>query len=127
MNRITAILLCLVAACAAGGAMAEQRVAEFTGNESTVTRVFEVEAPWIIDWGVASEYRSGTSIEVWLINADDESNLGYVVTTTGTGDGVKLFEEGGHFYLRVNSALVDWRLTVKTLTPDEARQYTPRD
>ncbi|MEJ2534484.1 MAG: hypothetical protein P8008_03200 [Gammaproteobacteria bacterium] len=99
---------------------------QFSGSESTVTAPFEVEAPWIIEWRVTSEYRTGPSIETWLIDADSEANRGYVVSTTGTGEGVKLFEDGGRFYLRVNSSLMNWHLAVTELTADEAAGYTPK-
>jgi hypothetical protein len=127
MNGKLFIATCLAAACLAGAARAEQEVVQFNGDESTVTAPFEVEAPWIIDWRVTSEYRAGPSIEVWLIDADSEANLGYVLSTTGTGDGVKLFEDGGYFYLRVNSSLMDWHLAVTELTAEEAAAYTPKE
>jgi len=127
MNTLLRTTLFLLLLCGASPAWSEDLVEQFAGSESAVTGEFEVNAPWIIDWLVTSDYRSGISIEVWLIDASDGSNLGYVVNTTGTGNGVKLFDESGRYYLRVNSALVNWNLKVSQLTPEEARSYTPRD
>jgi len=126
MNSRTIATLCLSFSCFLAPAWAEEPVQEFTGSDSAVTPVFEARAPWIIDWEVNSDYRTGPAIEAWLIDADNESNLGYVLNTTGTGHGVKLFEQGGRFYLRVNSSLVRWRFTVSELNEQEAGQFTSR-
>jgi hypothetical protein len=112
--------------CAAWNASGEELVEVFTGNSNAITDEFEVRAPWIIDWRVTSEYRTGASIEVSLVDAEKGPHIGYVLTTTGTGNGVKLFEEGGRFYLRVNSNLVNWTLKVVQLTEEEAELYTPK-
>lgn len=115
--------LCCVALQAAGN----EPVETFSGDSSATTAEFEAEAPWIIDWRVTSEYKAGASIEASLIDAVTGSHVGYVLNTTGTGSGVKLFEQSGRFYLRVNSSLVNWTLKVEELSPEEAGRYTPRE
>lgn len=125
MQRIHLIAICIAACCVATNAGGKELVAEFTGDASVTTGEFEAEAPWVIDWRVASEYRAGTTIEVSLIDAEKGAHLGYVLNTTGTGNGVKLFEQGGRFYLRVNSSLVNWTLKVEQLSEEEAGLYTP--
>ncbi len=102
-------------------------VEEFSGDRSAGTAEFEVRAPWIVDWRVASAYRTGTTIEVFLVEAGTGVNAGMLLTTTGTGNGVKLFDEGGRYFLRVNSNLVDWTLRVEELSEEEASRYTPKD
>jgi hypothetical protein len=127
MKRTLQIGLCAALLSVFNHAAGEELVAEFSGDKSTVTEEFEVEAPWVIDWLVTSEYRTGASIEVSLVDANLGSHLGYVVSTTGTGDGVKLFDQGGRFYIRVNATLMHWLLRVKALSEEEAEGYTPKE
>jgi len=111
----------------ASGAQGKDLVEEFVGTQSVAaTAEFEAQAPWIVDWRVTSEYRTGANIEVSLVDAASGSHLGYVLTTSGTGNGVKLFEQGGRFFFRVNSSLVRWTLKVEELTRDEADRYAPK-
>lgn len=122
-NRIVLALALFGWACCAAG---KTLVGEFTGDLSANTAEFEVQAPWIVDWRVTSEYRAGTSIEVYLVQAGSGVNAGLLLSTTGTGNGVKLFDEGGRYYLRINSQLVNWTLKVQELSAEEAQRYTPK-
>jgi len=100
-------------------------VALFRGSESRTTPEFEVEAPWIIDWRVTSREGFELAVDVSLERAGTGVHVGNVLMTKGTGNGVRLFEEGGRFYFRVNSSFANWSLKVIQLTPDEAEAYTP--
>jgi len=127
MKRSYAILLGLAMSLAAASANARELIENFTGDKSGATHEFDAQAPWIVDWWVTSEYRTGTATEVTLINADTGQDVGYVLNTTGTGNGVKLIDESGRFYFRVDSSLVSWHLKVEQLTRDEAKLYTPKE
>jgi hypothetical protein len=49
-----------------------------------------------------------------------------VLHTKRKGNGVKLFEEGGTFQLRISSTLARWRIKIIQITDEEAELYTPR-
>ncbi len=98
-------------------------ITEFRGSESRYTGEFEVQAPWILDWRVTSDL--APAVEVTLLQAGTGVFVGSALRTKQTGNGVRLFQEGGRFQFRVNSTLANWTLRVEQLTRAEAEQYTP--
>ncbi|MEE4294072.1 MAG: hypothetical protein V2I79_08890 [Xanthomonadales bacterium] len=108
-------------------AVAEQLVREFSGSRTMQTPEFEVEAPWLIDWRVNSEYRDSMGLTIVLLNEPSQTHAGTVMKTKYVGDGLRLFEEGGRFSLKVDSVLSNWTIKVIQLTPEEAEQYTPKE
>ena len=122
------LLLTLVLSMALPGpASAEQLVREFKGDRSTETAEFEVDAPWLIDWRVNSEYVNSMGFDVELVNAPSGSHAGRVVKTKQRGDGLRLVDEGGRFRFKIVSALAYWTIKVIQLTPEEAEAYRPKD
>jgi hypothetical protein len=105
---------------------AEQQSLEFKGSSSTTTPKFTVEAPWILDWRVFSDFPQSMSIEIALLDGTTGMHAGLVSQTKELGNGVKLFEEGGTYQLRIDSDLARWQVLVKELTTEEAEQYTPK-
>jgi len=105
---------------------AEQLVKEFTGNRSMNTAEFEVQAPWIVDWRVTGELSKVVAVDVSLINATTGAYEGRVIQTKTAGNGVKLFNESGRYYFRVDATMMGWTLKVKQLTKEEAKLYTPK-
>ena len=101
-------------------------VGRFTGSGSGETAEFEVRAPWLLDWRVNGDFPQMLAIEVSLIEARSGTHAGYVLKTKQRGNGVRLFQEGGLFRLKVDATLADWILKVEQLSRDEAEQYTPR-
>jgi hypothetical protein len=91
-------------------------VREFSGNKNTTTAVFTVEAPWLLDW----------RLDISLIEARTGRHVGRVLHTKYKGNGVKLFDEGGTYQLRVSSTLARWRIRIEQITAEEAELYTPR-
>ncbi|NIV19084.1 MAG: hypothetical protein GWN54_00130, partial [Gammaproteobacteria bacterium] len=63
--------------------------------------------------------------DVSLERAGTGVHVGSVLKTKATGNGVRMFDEGGRYYLRVNSAFANWTLKVVELTREEAEAYTP--
>lgn len=119
----TLLALCFLA----GTAAAQQEEAlEFTGSSSTTTPKFTVEAPWILDWRVFSDFPQSVSIEVALLDGTTGLHEGLVLQRKEMGNGVKLFNEGGTYQLRIDSDLARWQILVKELTEEEAEQYTPK-
>jgi hypothetical protein len=125
MQRLFPILVALALHALAGAAQAGDLVRQFSGDRSTQTAEFEVEAPWLIDWRVNSDFPSSMGISVVLLNASGAYE-GIVLKTKAPGNGVRLMEQGGRYSLKVDSTVTRWVLKVEQLTPAEAELYTPK-
>ena len=108
-------------------AVAEQLVREFSGSRTKQTAEFEVEGPWLLDWRVNSEFVESMGMTVVLLNEPTRTHAGTVMKTKYPGNGLKLFEEGGRYSLKVDAVLANWTIKVIQLTPEEAEAYTPKD
>lgn len=104
----------------------KQTVREFRGSDNRTTPEFTVEAPWILDWRLDGDYDQLVALEVTLIEANTGRHIGQVVHTKRKGNGVRLFDQGGTYQLRVSASLARWTLKIAELTDDEAALYTPR-
>ena len=124
MSYLIRMTLCLM--LASGVASAGELVREFKGADSANTAEFEVEAPWILDWRVSGEFAESIAVDVALLEAGTSAHVGNVLKTKRTGNGVRLFKQGGRFYFRVNSSMANWTLRVEQLSPEEAEDYTPK-
>jgi len=127
MNRffyrwVVLVLLC----CFAGTASSKELIQEFKGSDSKTTTEFEVKAPWIVDWRTNGDYPGQMAVEINLLSPTGEY-LGKIARTKYVDDGVRLFNEGGHFMLQVNSSLASWTLRVEQLTREEAETYKPKE
>ncbi len=118
---ITALALLLVSA-----ANSRSLVREFSGNKNTTTAEFRVEGPWLLDWRLDSEYGQMVALDISLIDARTGKHLGRVLHTKFIGNGLKLFDDGGTYQLRISSTLARWRVKIEQITPEEAELYTPR-
>ena len=125
MNRLRTMLFCLALA-PAFDAGAEEVVRQYSGDRSTETPEFEVEGPWLIDWRVNSDYPGSMGFGVDLVRAGRGIHEGRVVKTKAPGNGVRLLEDGGRFYFKVDATVAYWTIKVIQLTPEEAELYTPR-
>jgi len=127
MNRFLFSFVILVALCCfTGNATSKELIQEFKGTGNKNTAEFEVKAPWIVDWRTQGDYPGQMAVEVSLLTAAGEY-VGKIVTTKYVDNGVKLFNEGGHFVFQVNSSLASWTLRVEQLTRQEAESYTPKE
>lgn len=108
------------------GAQAEELIKEFKGSRSTTTLEFEVQAPWIIDWRVSGDPSEVTAVDISMFNAATGAHEGVVLRKKSAGNGVRLMDQSGRFYFRVDAALLDWTLKVIQLTDKEAEAYTPK-
>ena len=125
MKHAFTAALCAVAAAVAIDAAAEHRVAQFSGSGSGNTPEFEARAPWIMEWVVSGEEGQYEVIEIGLVNASTGQYEGVAVKSKMAGSGVRLFENGGHYYFRIASSLMNWHINVVELTQEEAKQYQP--
>ena len=116
---VLSLLLCLPVSGA-------ELVREFSGEGITTTTEFEVEAPWILDWRVNSDYQRNMAIEVHLVDSLTGLHRGLILQTKYPGNGVKLFNQGGRYKFRVSATFARWHLKVEELTREEAELYTPR-
>ena len=122
-KRIIYALIGILAALPVTGA---QVVREFSGQGARTTSEFEVQAPWILDWRVNSEYQKAMAIEIHLVDGVTGFQEGLILKTKYPGNGVRMFNESGRFKLRISATLSRWNLRIEELTPEEAELYTPR-
>jgi hypothetical protein len=123
LRWVISIALCF----ASTGLAAKELIREFKGTQSTTTAEFEVKAPWILDWRVSGEWSRALAVEASLVEAGTGVHQGSVIKTKYVGDGVRLFDQGGHFQFQVDSTMANWTLRVEQLTREEAELYTPKE
>lgn len=122
VRRILVVSLAL----AALPALASDVVKEFSGTGNMMTPVFVVESPWILDWRLNGDYETLIALNITLVEARTGKHVGRVLHTKYRGNGVKLFDKGGTFQLRVSATLARWNIKIEQLTDEEAELYTPR-
>ena len=128
MNRVLYSVLIFAALCCFSSiANSKELIKEFKGSESRTTAEFEVKAPWIVDWRTTGDYPGSMAVEVNLVTSPGGQYVGKIVSTKWIGNGIKLFNEGGKYRLKVNSSLLNWTLRVEQLTTSEAETYTPKE
>ena len=122
LKKISVVLLALGAL----PVLASDVVKEFSGTSNMMTPVFTVESPWILDWRLNGDYEAMLALDITLIEARTGKHVGRVLHTKYRGNGVKLFDEGGTYQLRVSATLARWNIKIEQLTEEEAELYTPR-
>jgi hypothetical protein len=125
MQRLILALAGLAACAQLGLSQAGELVRQFSGDRSMQTAEFEVEAPWLIDWRVNSEFPQTMGVAVALLNASGAYE-GLVVKTKAPGNGVRLMRKSGRFAFKIDSSVANWTLKVEQLTAQEAELYTPK-
>ncbi len=112
--------------CFTGNTFGKELIREFKGTGNKTTAEFEVEAPWIVDWRTHGDYPGQMAVEVNLATVSGEY-VGKIVTTKYVDNGVRMFNEGGTFVLKVDASLASWTLRVEQLTRQEAETYMPKE
>jgi len=110
----------------APAAGAEELIKGFKGSRSTNTLEFDVRAPWIMDWRVTGEHSEDIAVDVALMNANTGAFEGTAFKTKNPGNGVRMFDQSGRFYFRVDALFMNWTLKVIQLSQEEAGLYTPK-
>lgn len=123
MIRTTMILLLTLVASAASAA---ETVREFSGDGNKLTPIFTVQSPWVLDWRLNGDYDALVALDITLVEARTGRHIGRVLHTKRKGNGVKLFNDGGSYQLRVSSTLARWHIKIQQITDEEAKLYTPR-
>lgn len=124
--RMLAVAAVFAAGLLASAAFGKSLVTEFRGTEGTTTSEFEVEGPWLLDWRLDGDYEQLVALDISLLEAPSGRHVGRVLHTKYRGNGVKLFQEGGTYRLRISSTFARWRVRIEQITPEEAELYTPR-
>ena len=127
MNRFLMSFTVLITLfCFTGQANSKELIREFKGTGNKTTAEFEVEAPWIVDWRTHGDYPGQMAVEVNLATVTGEY-VGKIFTTKYVDNGVRLFNESGHYILKVDSSLASWTLRVEQLSRQEAETYKPKE
>jgi hypothetical protein len=126
MFRALIGFLAAVLLVASADATAAKRVTEFRGSGNATTAIFRVESPWILDWRLNGDYSQLVALDITLVEARTGRHVGRVLHTKRKGNGVKLFDSGGLYQLRISSTLARWTIKIDQLTPEEAEAYVPR-
>jgi hypothetical protein len=110
---------------------AGQLVREFKGSGNMTTPAFTVESPWILDWRLDSDYEIKIALDIVLVDAETGRFIGGVKSgtrnnVTNRSNGIRMFNTGGRYKLRISSSLARWRIKIEQLTEEEAELYTPR-
>ena len=122
LTLVTAALVLLLTSAADSKSL----VREFSGDNNTTTAEFRVDGPWLLDWRLDADYEQLVALDIVLIDARTGKHMGRVLHTQYIGNGLKLFEDGGTYKLRISATLARWRIKIEQITPEEVEQYTPR-
>ena len=106
-------------------AVAEELVKEFKGDGSTVTSEFEVDGPWLMDWRVNSNYSQFMAVDIILLDAKTGFQVGRVKHKKEPDDGLRLFNSGGRYKVRVDASHTRWQVKIIQITEAELERYTP--
>ena len=125
-QQFARIALAMALGFAAQEVAAERLIAEFSGESNRNTGDFEVRAPWIMDWMVSGEAGQYEVVDIALVNASTGVFEGVAVRSKTAGNGVRLFEQSGRFYFRVDASMMNWKIKVIQLSAEEAERYKPK-
>ena len=105
---------------------AEELIREFSGTASTITSEFEVTGPWLLDWRVNSDYSQFMAVDIILLDGKTGFQIGKVKHKKEPDNGVRLFESGGRYKLRIDSSHTRWQVKIIEISRSEAELYTPK-
>lgn len=126
IRYLTSCLAALTLMLGGGSSGAEQLIVEFKGRGNVTTAEFKVQAPWILDWRINSDYDRQLSFDLDLVDGRTGVLKGSILRTKSIGNGVRLFNESGSYRFRINGSFMNWHLKVKQLSRAEAALYTPK-
>ncbi len=123
INRLACATLVALVTTSVSGA---EIIKEFRGSNSTTTAEFRVDGPWLLDWRLDSDFSNLVALDITLVDAKTGRHLGRILHTKRKGNGLKLFNDGGVYQLRISSTLGRWTIKIQQITAEEAPLYTPR-
>lgn len=89
-------------------------VARFSGSGPGSTEPFRTEQPWMLTWGVNSEFPMLSHMEIHLYDVNTGRHVGIVDRHSGIGNGKKLIREPGRYRLSIIGQSIDWDIVVQT-------------
>jgi hypothetical protein len=100
------------ASTAAAGAKSFVAVKEWSGSGIKNTEDFTVAGDqWKIKWSNTA----GGIIQIFVYKSSDKSLVGLAANTQAAGDGESIQRGAGTYYLTINSANTNWKVTVEDL------------
>lgn len=126
LEKVRRLFGCLLLMALCQVAYAENTVVEFMGTGNKTTAEFVVDAPWILDWRINSDYNKMISFDLDLVDGTTGVLVGNIKSAKTLGNGVSLFNTSGKYRFRINGSFIRWHLKVKELTKEEAELYTPK-
>ena len=103
-----------------------ETVARFEGDSNERTPVFETGGPWKLYWYTQSDNTLPKTFELRLYDGGSGDYLGTVTQQRITGNGEKLFEDPGSYWLDVVAENLDWSLVITVIAADEAARLARR-
>ncbi len=126
MNAIHRLACATLVALMTTSVSGAEIIKEFRGSNSTTTAEFRVDGPWLLDWRLDSDFSNLVALDITLVEARTGRHLGRILHTKRKGNGLKLFNDGGVYQLRISSTLGRWTIKIQQITAEEAPLYTPR-
>lgn len=119
-HRVVCILSVVAMASIVAMPIAASDAVRFTGKGDDRTAVFRTSGPWTLDWSIASDFPLLANFEMRLHDGASGEFMGTVIQLEGTGNGLKLFENGGEFRLSIVASNVAWELEIAEVTGEQA-------
>lgn len=95
-------------------------IVRFDGQGNGKSPVFTVDGPWTMDWSASSEFPSLASFEMRLHDGTSGEIIGKVVELEGTGQGLRLFKDGGIYQIVVTGRSVEWDIGILEVSEEQA-------
>jgi len=127
INRLCLAILLALLFGLAPSAHAKELIKQFSGSVSADTPEFEVLAPWIVEWRITGERNPAAAVTISMIDADTGAVKGLVLRTRAASESAKLFKHSGHYYFHMDANKMNWALRVIEVSPEEAKQYEPKE
>jgi hypothetical protein len=105
---------------------AEKLIREFKGTTSTITAEFNVDGPWLLDWRVNSDYSRFMAIDIVLLDAETGFQVGRVKHKKEPDNGLRLFEQGGRYKVRIDSSHTRWQVKIIQISEADVERYTSK-
>lgn len=110
---MTVIALCFWSTLMGTWATAQTSVERFNGSGPDSTSSFRVDGPWLLNWGVSSDFPTVAHLEIHLYDAQTGRFVGLALRHTGIGSGQRLIRESGEYRIVVVGRSIDWRIEIE--------------
>lgn len=119
-NRFCQFIVALLAVQSCVVWAADTDRIRFDGEGNGLTAVFEIEGPWMLDWSLHTDAPTLAVFEMRLHEGASGDFIGRLMELHGTGNGLKLFEQGGAFQIAIVASHVAWELEISPVSEEQA-------